>query len=315
MNTLGKFIDPSRAARLGRDARSQEHWLGLGREGFACDYDREPFLVEHKLEAHPLLQRDELFDLCRRLPRDSIGLRYGQVPVEEDLGNAFRRYGLGIDLEDALKHFEERGAYIVINNPERDSRYREPIERLLGEIAESTEQLDPGITWYSTYVFITSREALTPYHMDRELNFLFQVCGTKQVKLWDPADDEVMSPAQKDELLAYGSQLRPPYKASFESKARVFELRPGLGVHHPFIAPHVVRTESTFSISLALTYRTRRTDILTAAHRLNHALRKRGWTPRSVGIHPTLDRTKATLTRVLRGSRAAARALGHLGGR
>lgn len=303
---LGEFIDPKRAAQLGRAAReASEQWLGLGHDGFTQHYNRKPFLIEHRLHTHPLFQRSALFDLCRRHPRSSVGLRVGRVPVTEDFSKSFSHFGQGLELNDTLDNFEDRGAYIVINNPERDSMYRDTIEAWLGEVADSTEQIDPGITWYSTYIFISSRDALTPYHMDREMNFLFQICGSKQVKLWDPADNQIMTEAQKDELLAYAVELRPPYKPSFESKARIFDLCPGFGLHHPFIAPHVVSTTSAFSVSLALTFRTRRTDTWTAAHRLNHALRQHGWNPSPVGTHPGLDLAKASLVSVLRRARSA----------
>ena len=179
-------------------------------------------------------------------------------------------------------------------------------------MADSTARIDPGITWYSTYVFVSSRDAITPYHMDREMNFLFQIDGTKQVKLWDRQDHDVMTEVEKDRYLAYDADFRPPYKPSIETKARYFELRPGVGVHHPFIAPHVVSTASTFSISLAITYRTRRTDMWTQAHRLNHALRQCGWQPHAVGTYPYLDRAKASLIRVSRHSRAVARTVRQL---
>lgn len=136
--------------------------------------------------------------------------------------------------------------------------------------------------------------------------------GANQVKLWDREDNDVMPDVEKDRYLAYDADFRPPYKPSIETKARLFELRPGVGVHHPFIAPHVVSTASTFSISLAITYRTRRTDMWTQAHRLNHALRQYGWQPHPVGTNPALDRTKASLTRLVRHGRVAARTVRQL---
>jgi hypothetical protein len=313
METLGESIQPSRAAQLGQLARqAPNHWLGLDQECFARDYDQKPFLVTHRLHGHPLFQRNALFSLCRRMPRDSVGLRAGRVPQNEDFAESFSHYGQGLELNDVLEHFEERGAYVLINNPERDAQYHDLIEALLGEVADSTRLVDPDITWYSSYIFISSHDSLTPFHMDREMNFLFQIAGAKQIKLWDPADAAVVTPAQKDSLLSYDADLRPPYDPSLDERARVFELRPGLGVHLPFIAPHMVRTASEYSVSLALTFRTRRTDTLTAAHRLNHALRQRGWNPQPVGANPRLDLTKASLTRLVRRSRAAARALGQL---
>lgn len=317
---LGEFIDPKRALQLAQSsaqssADSRQDWLGLGRDDFAANYNRRPFLVRHRLAEHPLFRRAEIFDLCRRHPRDSVMLRTGQVPITEDFARSFERFGAGFELEDALANFEARRAYILVNNPERDALYRPTIEALLGEIAHHTAAIDPGITWYSTYLFISSQHSVTPYHMDREMNFLFQIFGAKQVQLWDPRDNEVMSDAERDRLLAFTSGLRPSYKASIADKAQRFELSPGLGVHHPFIAPHVVSTTSDFSISFALTYRTERTNTWADAHRLNHKLRQIGWQPHPVGIEERQDRNKATLIRTVNRAKAAPRSIRGLLGR
>jgi hypothetical protein len=156
--------------------------------------------------------------------------------------------------------------------------------------------LDPEINWYSTYIFISAQGSVTPYHMDREMNFLLQVKGKKTVKLWDPFDDEIMTEAQKDALLAY-SGGRPQYRPSFEAKAAIYELEPGLGVHHPFIAPHLVTTGPEVSISLAITFRTRKSDTRSAAHRVNHYLRRLGLKPTAVTRNPALDAAKAGIIR------------------
>ena len=66
---------------------------------------------------------------------------------------------------------------VAIYNPEQDPAYRPMLQELLGEIAAQTESFDPDINWYSTYIFITAQNAVTPYHMDREMNFLLQVRG------------------------------------------------------------------------------------------------------------------------------------------
>jgi hypothetical protein len=197
-----------------------------------------------------------------------------------------------------------RQAYIAIYNAETDAEYRPVIESLLGEIAGHTEPIEPGLNWYSTYIFITARDSVTPYHMDREMNFLLQIRGTKTVKLWDPYDDDVMSPVVKDQLLADRNEPRPTYKPSFEHKAMTFELAPGLGVHHPFIAPHLIKTGRELSISLAITFRTQRSDIWTDAHRFNHLLRKRlGLPTGAVGRLAALDAAKAHLLRLSRHAR------------
>ena len=108
-----------------------------------------------------------------------------------------------------------------------------------------------------------------------------------------------MSPAQKDRLLAYEG-TRPPYRPEFEQRAVHFALQPGLGVHHPFIAPHRVWTHSNLSVSLAFTFRTRQSDRLTAAHQFNNRLRRLGLqNPRPVGESVWVDGTKARALKVL----------------
>ena len=61
------------------------------------------------------------------------------------------------------------------------------------------------------------------------MNFWLQIRGTKTAQLWDPADESVMTAAERDLLLS--SRTRPPYRESFPEKALTFHLSPGVGVH------------------------------------------------------------------------------------
>ena len=291
---LGEFVTREHAAALAAQGRLRsEHLLEFEPEVVRTGYNRRPFVLSHHLAEHSLFSLPELFALCRRMPRDQVPYRVGAIPGDANFDSSYARYSEGLSFDDVLDHFEERKAYICIYNPERDAIYRPVLESLLGEIAAALEGVDPVITWYSTYVFISTRDSVTPYHMDREMNFLLQVRGNKEVALWDPRDDEIMTSADKDRLLAAFGSRRPVYKPSFEAKAMVYELRPGLGVHHPFIAPHRVHTGPELSISLAFTFRTQKSDMWTSAHAFNEVLRRCGWSPAAVGPHPLADRAKA----------------------
>jgi len=259
-------------------------------------YNRHPFLVGHRLANHPFFELDALFALCRRLPAEQLLFRVGKIPGDVPLETSYDDYKQGLVLDDVLERFEEHGAYLCINNPERDPAYRPLIERLLGEVAIQTDALDPAMTWYSSYVFISAHDSVTPYHMDREMNFLLQIRGSKTVYLWDQDDDEIMTPEQKDHLLAHIG-LKPPYKSTFEPKGKAYQLDPGLGVHHPFIAPHRVHTGPSLSISLALTFRTRQSDMWTDAHRFNARMRRLGLHPQPVGRNRLVDNAKCGIAR------------------
>jgi Cupin-like domain len=297
---LGAFLTPDYVSHLAAAAAKEKRWIEFDAALVRRAYNRQPFVVKHWLAEHPMFTFDALFALCRRMPQNHVKLRVGVVPADADFDTSLDRFNHGLQLNEAIANFVERQAYIVINNPELDAEYRPIIEGLLGEIARQTEAVDPGMNWYSTYLFISAQGSVTPYHMDREMNFLLQVCGTKTVRLWDPADNEIMSPAQKDQLLSAVDEPRPTYLPSFEQKAMIFELEPGLGVHHPFIAPHLVTTGPSPSISLAITFRTAGSDVWTDAHRFNRRLRNIGLNPAAVGTHPAVDRAKAALLRALR---------------
>jgi len=128
------------------------------------------------------------------------------------------------------------------------------------------------------------------------------------VKLWDPMDDEIMSPRDRDMLLSYVGG-RPGYQASFERKARRFEFSPGLGLHHPFIAPHLVYTGQQASISLAITCRSALSDRWTRAHRFNCRMNQLGRKPRPVRNNDRVDRAKAALMELLQQIKASGWAL------
>ncbi|MGH8156933.1 MAG: cupin-like domain-containing protein [Rhodanobacter sp.] len=295
---LGEFISAGQYIELlARGRREVAPLLKFDPETLKSCYNRKPFLVEHSLADHAYFSLDRLFALCRRMDPVHILYRIGNIPRDAELESSFSRYNKGLTLEETLDHFEEKKAYICINNPERDAEYRPVIEGLLAEIAAQVHPLDPQMSWYSTYIFISTQGSITPYHMDREMNFLLQIQGSKTVYLWDQSDGEIMTSEQKDLLLAHVGS-RPVYKPSFESKAMSFGLEPGLGVHHPFIAPHRVHTGAELSISLAVTFRTRQSDTLTDAHRFNTRMRKLGLHPIPVGSSRLLDRAKSGVARV-----------------
>lgn len=309
---LGEYVGSEQYARLlQRGQQSPERWLQFDAARMQADYNRHPFLVNHRLNEHPMFGIDALFDLARRLPARQVKFRRGDIAPDADFDASFARSGDGLTLEHLLAQFKPLHGYVCLNNPEQDALYRPHIEGLLAELAAHTHPLDPHITWYSTYVFISAQGAVTPYHMDREMNFLLQIRGEKTVDLWDPSDPFIMDPAQKDRLLAYEG-ARPPYRPEFEERALHFSLRPGLGVHHPFIAPHRVWTHSNLSVSLAFTFRTRQSDRDTAAHQFNARLRRLGLKhPKPVGDSTWRDGAKALSLHALQRLRHPLHPAGH----
>jgi hypothetical protein len=290
---LGQNISAAEYSRLvSRPPESTVALLAIDQRDVRDNYNRRPFLISHRLVDHPAFQLPELSTLIRRLPREQVVCRLGRMRMDSDFDDSFNPGDDSPRLDSALEDIEGTGAYIYVRNPECDPEYRPLIERLLAEVAWNTRNIDPQIRWYSAYLFISAFDSTTPYHMDREMNFLLQIRGEKTVLLWDQNDPDVMTHAQKDALLAYAGR-RPQYSDGIVGKAQSYLLRPGQGVHHPFIAPHIVHTASSLSISLALTFRTRQSDTWTGAHRFNHRMRRIGLSPEPVGRSWFRDVAKA----------------------
>lgn len=297
---LGQFVQPSYCAQLMAQINRKHPWIEFDPDVFNQNYNKQPFIFHHRLAEHPQFSLDSLFALCRRLPSRQVRCRSAVIPDDAEFDSSLDRYCSGLTVDETIEQLREDQAYIAVYNAERDHEYKMAIEELLGEIATQTEPLEPGLNWYSTYIFISARGAVTPYHMDREMNFLFQIRGTKTVRLWDPLDEEVLTSAERDAILSFPYRPRPPYDTKIESKATVFSLRPGLGVHHPFIAPHLVHTGPEISISLAITFRTRQSDRWRDAHCMNQHLRQLGLRPRPIRYSAARDNIKAGTIRAAR---------------
>lgn len=295
---LGQFVDKRFLESLA--LQPPAHCLDFDDDVFRENYNREAFSFRHNLSKEPLLQFEALFKLCRRLPEEQIQFRRGKVPVDINFDTSLSRNKEGLTLDSVIDDFDRNESYIAIYNPETDPEYKTLIECILSEISQKISGNDLPITWYSTYIFMSTGESVTPYHMDREMNFLLQIQGEKYAKLWNRFDDKVMTSSERDTLLTDRTKERPGYRPALENLSKNFELKPGIGLHHPFIAPHLISTTSARSISLAITYRTELSDIWTDAHNFNYYLRKLGLRPSVVGINKERDRRKATRIRFAR---------------
>lgn len=112
-----------------------------------------------------------------------------------------------------------------------------------------------------------------------------------------------MRPEQRDFLFSYAGDSRAPYHDGLAAKARTFDLRPGLGLHHPFLAPHLVTTGPALSISLAIMFRTPQSDVWSDAHHYNNRMRRLGPGRIPVREHAVIELAKAGVIRSIRSIR------------
>ncbi|MDQ6674579.1 MAG: cupin-like domain-containing protein [Chloroflexota bacterium] len=281
--------------------------LNIEPEQFRSAYNRRPFMFQHRLQEHPLMQLEALIDLANRLPADQVrhsrGKRGFEVDFDADL--LHRRHRLSLD--QVLDDVRNADAYVMIHRPDTDPLYRDFLFSALADVRSLVEQIDPGMCDEAAYIFIASPGAVTPYHMDREMNFLCQVSGTKAVQLWNQDDRSILTAEQLDVLFARPDLPKPAFKPEYEAKAMRFTLEPGTGVHQPFTAPHAVVNGDEISIAIALTFRSRAIVRRIAIHQANYRLRRMGIDPGAYGRHPLADSLKHGALRGYHAVRAFAR--------
>ena len=271
-----------------------ETLLDIQAETFASHFDRKPFLIGHHLTDHPLFALHRLLELSQKLPETSIEYNAGNVPVNLNPEQTPRT---GLSVEESIRRIEECQSWMVLKNVEQDAEYRDLLNRCLAEIAPHSEPLHPGMMNREGFIFVTSANSVTPYHVDPEHNFLLQIRGSKTVHLFDGRDRSILS---EEELESYynGAHRNLVYREEVEDKVQLFELEPGKGLHFPVTFPHWVETNNNVSISFSITFFTPDLDRRSCVHSFNGWLRKKGLTPTPFGQSSWRDRFKFNTYRV-----------------
>jgi hypothetical protein len=260
---------------------------------FRENFDRQPFTIRHRLAGHPLFALPRLVELARSLPAGKVEWNAGNVPVSLDPGETPRN---GLSPEETIRRIEECSSWLVLKNVERDPEYGELLDRCLGEVERAGPDLTAGMHGFESFIFVSSPNAITPYHMDPEENFLLQIRGRKVMRVFERA---VVS-AVELERFHTGAHRNLVYRDEYASRARAFTLMPGVGVHVPVTAPHWVQNGPEVSVSFSITFRTRASARAAHAHQMNAFLRKLGIAPSPVGESAIVDRVKELAYKIKR---------------
>lgn len=264
---------------------------------FRTHFDRRPFKINHQLPGHPLFALERLVELAQTLPESRVEYNAGNVAVNQDPKRTPRT---GLSIVETIRRIEEHQSWMVLKNVERDPEYAALLDACLDEIRPHSEPLSPGMNRREGFIFITSPNSITPFHIDPENNFLLQIRGPKYVSLFDKFDREVLSEGEI-EACVLGSPRNLFLKEEHRSRGEQFELLPGDGLHFPVFAPHWVQNGAEVSISFSITFRTEASNRRESLYRLNRKLCGWGLKPTPVGAAPIRDTLKYGVIRTLRG--------------
>jgi len=268
----------------------------------------QPF--SHRLAEHPLLQQEPLLALGARMEQTGrVRSHSNAAEAGTSFNNAPRLHPNARSATDTLAHIDTAQAWMSLLNVQTDPLYRSLVDEVLDGVRAHVEAVDPGMCYRGGWIFVTSPGTITPFHFDKEHNFLFQVRGRKIVHVWDHRDTVAASEASRDRFHACHERDLLVWSDALRARARSFELEPGQGAYMPSTSPHMVENGSQPSVTMSFTYYTDATRRDSLLHRTHYRLRQWGIEPPAVGANRVLDGLLHAPVRALSDLRLAARRL------
>ncbi|MFU7527887.1 transcriptional regulator [Qipengyuania sp. ASV99] len=265
------------------------------RTDFAQGYPEIPHRLRHALHRHPLLELEALAGLAEQLPPTSVEYNRGDLPI----GVEGKPAATGLSIAETIRQVHGANSWAVLKNVEQAGPYHTLLMGLLEELRDEIEAKTGALLTPQAFIFISSPNAVTPYHFDPEHNILLQITGSKVMTQF-PAGDPRFAPDSVHESYHSGGPRELGWDDAYMDAARAFPLAPGEAVYVPVMAPHFVRNGPDSSISLSITWRSEWSYAESDARGLNHLLRQRGLSPRAPGRWPDGNRAKAYTFRALR---------------
>jgi len=265
------------------------------RARFAADYPETPHLLRHTLRDHPLLGIDALAELGEALPPASVEYNRGDLPIGVD----GKPEGNGLTIGETIRSIATANSWAVLKNIERHLAYAALLRDLLGEIEDEIVAKTGKMLRTQGFIFVSSPNAVTPYHFDPEHNILLQLAGTKEMTVF-PAGDPRFAPDAIHEAYHTGGGRELSWRDELVEGGTPFTIAPGEAIFVPVMAPHYVRNGPVPSISLSITWRSEWSFAEADARAFNAVLRRFGLDPRAPGRWPARNRGKALAWRVLR---------------
>jgi hypothetical protein len=298
MEAVDRIETPSLAGLDAGSRAIRSRFLDIDAETFSTHFNRKPFLFRHNLCDHPLFRLSKLADLARTLPPSIVEYNAGKIPV--NLPDQDKTPYTGLSAEETVRRIEECSSWMVLKRAEADPECLDVLNRCLDEIQPLSEPIEPGMCEREAAIFVTSPGSVTPYHMDKEINFLLQIRGSKTISVFSASDREVLS-EQELERHFTGPAIRRNmvFHERYQERARVFELKAGYGIHIPTTDPHWIRNGDAVSISFSNGFKTRASLRRGMIYNLNGRLRKIGLQPAPYGQGALRDTMKLQVLRAI----------------
>lgn len=271
-------------------------YLDLAKAEYLDQYNNNPFKFKHSLCECSLLSINNLSEVILNLPESRVFFSSGDVDVTANLDTAHIEHKPDLSLEDAFNNIEEAGAFVMVRQPESDPVFKELFNDLILDVKRFANSIDPGLHGFMLYLFIASPNSVTPFHIDRYSTLLFQLKGHKDVNVWKPWDRDLITDIDLERFFSYEEGFSPELKDRYIEDAIVNHIKPGEGVHIPFVSPHWINNSDEVSVSLSIIFNSKKTTNLANSLMFNKWYRKTFNRPaKSVNESILRDKAKANI--------------------
>lgn len=255
------------------------------------EFPMRPFAIKHQFADNPLFTLASIIDLLKVIPRDHIEASSGKVEIGQD-PNKMPLFDMEPD--EIVRRLQTANAWMVLKRVEVDSAYKQLLDDALLAVARQkghSSLKEAGFYDIRGFMFVSSPKSTTPLHVDGEDNMFVQIHGEKFFTIFDNTDGMIAPPETIEKCITQHRNLA--YHESYDAKSVCHRLLPGDGVFVPYLWPHWVRTSDSYSISLAITWKTkavlRNNNLLT----VNSMLRRLGYPQPTPGRYPLFDGIKS----------------------
>lgn len=294
-------IDGASLASPPRQLPSDGRLLQASGEEFKRSFNLHPFKFNHTLQRSGLFEIPRIVELAKRMlekngdycalnfRNGTIGRKFGDDPEDAKLSASERSE----QLDETVSHLGDSSTWIkLVRVQNYDPDYAEVLNAVTCELESLSDfPLRKDMTWVTMTLLLSSPNITTPFHIDHETNFLFQLQGEKDVCLF-PATDRELVPNQEIERYYSGDFSAAFYRQEMQDRGTVFRLTPGEVVHHPPLAPHWVRNGDNISVSISINYCMKTLEKRARIYQANYFLRKMGLKPMPPGVSPLRDSVK-----------------------
>jgi len=271
--------------------------IAFDEKTFNSKFPQSGFLVQHDLTDNALFDYEGLAELASRLPAKSIEHNASDLNVNQDVTTVKQS---SYSPSDAILNAEQAKTWVVIKNVEQDKQYKQLMHDTLSSVIEPAQRRLGSVDTMEAFIFVSSPNSVTPFHIDPEHNFLLQIKGEKTVYQWAKGDEATLPGEYLEEHTFNGSHRNLEYREDFADRQTVFTMQPGDGLYFPVRAPHWVKNGSTTSISFSVTFRSAESERETRLYQHNWSKRSAGGNPYPVHKNRLVDTAKDTWIRANR---------------